>query len=137
MHISLFIPLSMLKHWLPLWVHWNMPTYSSFKIFKYDGTSLNILWKNMKYANVFVLTNTSKYGYLCWQRIYAEIRSYSHWTWNGRNVVYFDQRMHTCARVPMAENDQKHSKMSKKVPFSSCVWEAYKEKRRKKFFFFF
>ena len=41
-------------------------------------------------------------------------------------VVYFDQRTHACACVRMVENDQKHSKMSKKVPFSSCVREAYK-----------
>ena len=36
-------------------------------------------------------------------------------------VVYFD----------MVENDQKHSKMSKKVPFSSCTREAHEEKRKK------
>ena len=35
-----------------------------------------------------------------------------------------------------SQNDQKHFKISKKVPFSSCAQEAYKaykEKRRKKF----
>ena len=32
---------------------------------------------------------------------------------------------HAFACVRMVENDQKHSKMSKKVPFSSCVREAY------------
>ena len=30
-------------------------------------------------------------------------------------VVYFDQWMHACACVSMVENDQKHSKISKKV----------------------
>ena len=35
----------------------------------------------------------------------------------------------------MVENERNHSKMSKKVPFSSCVREAYKQKRRKKIVF--
>ena len=43
---------------------------------KYDDTSLNILWKNTKYAIVFLLANTSKYAYVCWQCIYMEIRLY-------------------------------------------------------------
>ena len=30
----------------------------------------------MKYTIVFVLTNTSKYAYVCYHRIYVEIRSY-------------------------------------------------------------
>ena len=30
----------------------------------------------MKYAIVFVLTNTSKYAYVCYHSIYAEISSY-------------------------------------------------------------
>ena len=30
----------------------------------------------MKYAIVFVLTSMSKYAYVCWLRIFAEIRSY-------------------------------------------------------------
>ena len=30
----------------------------------------------MKYAIVFVLTNTSKYAYVCYHRIHAELRSY-------------------------------------------------------------
>ena len=43
----------------------------------------------------------------------------------GRRAVYFDQLTHACARVRMVENDEKHSKMSKKVPFSSCTREAH------------
>ena len=49
-------------------------------------------------------------------------------------VVYFDQPTHACACVRMVENDQNHSKMTKKVPFLSCVREAYEQKRRKKSF---
>ena len=41
------------------------------------------------------------------------------------------QPANACLR--MVENDQKHLKMSKKVPFSSCTREALDEKRRKKF----
>ena len=40
-------------------------------------------------------------------------------------VVYFDQQMHACACVRIVENDQKHWKMKKKVPFPSCVLEAH------------
>ena len=47
-----------------------------FKIIKYDDTSLNVLWKNTKYAIPIVLTNTSTYACVCWQNIYLEIRSY-------------------------------------------------------------
>ena len=32
--------------------------------------------KNIKYAYIFVFTNTYKYAHLCWQRIYAKIHSY-------------------------------------------------------------
>ena len=32
--------------------------------------------KNPKYVNVFVLTNTFKYAFVCWLRIYTEIRPY-------------------------------------------------------------
>ena len=48
-------------------------------------------------------------------------------------VVYFDQRTHACACVRMVENDKKHKKMMKKVPFGSCTREAREEKGRKKF----
>ena len=41
------------------------------------------------------------------------------------HVVYFNQLRHACTCVCMVENDQNHSKMSKKVPFSSCAWEAH------------
>ena len=41
------------------------------------------------------------------------------------SVVYFDQQKHACACVCMVEHDKKHSKMMKKVPFSSCTWEAH------------
>ena len=41
--------------------------------------------------------------------------------------------MHACACVRMVENDQKVSKISKKVLFSSCVREAYEEKLGKFF----
>ena len=43
----------------------------------------------------------------------------------GTIVVYFNQQTHACTCVRMVENDQKHSKMSKKVPFSSCAREAH------------
>ena len=36
-------------------------------------------------------------------------------------VVYFDQRAHACTCVCMVENDLKHLKMNKKVPFSSSA----------------
>ena len=35
-----------------------------------------MLWKNMKYTIVFVLTNTSKYACVCYHCIYAGICSY-------------------------------------------------------------
>ena len=41
------------------------------------------------------------------------------------HVVYFNQQTHTCACVRMVKNDKKHSKMSKKVLFSSCAREAH------------
>ena len=56
----------------------------------------------------------------------------------GTPVVYFDQRTHACACVRMVENDQNHCKMSEKVPFSSCVREAYERltnKNEEKSFF--
>ena len=37
--------------------------------------------------------------------------------------MYFDQQMHACAC--MVENDKKHWKMMKKVPFPSCAREAH------------
>ena len=47
-------------------------------------------------------------------------------TWDEKKnciyVVYFDQQTHAWACVRMVENNKKHSKMMKKVPFSSCVW---------------
>ena len=55
-------------------------------------------------------------------------------------VVYFDQRKHACACVRMVENVQKHLKMSKKVPFSSCARDAHvrltkkNEEKQKKLF---
>ena len=49
---------------------------------------------------------------------------------NTTFVVYFDQRTHACACVRMVENDQNHSKMSKRVLFSSCVREAYERLTR-------
>ena len=39
--------------------------------------------------------------------------------------------MHACACARSVENNQKHSKISKKVPFSSCTREAHEEKQRK------
>ena len=39
-------------------------------------TRIFIFSKNMKDIIVFVLTNMSKYAYVRYQRIYAEIRSY-------------------------------------------------------------
>ena len=39
-------------------------------------------------------------------------------------VVYFDQGMHVCACVHMVENDEKHWKMMKEVPFPSWAQEA-------------
>ena len=47
------------------------------------------------------------------------------------NVVYFDQQTHACAYVCMVENNQKHSKVSKKVLFSSCTQEAHVRLTRK------
>ena len=41
-------------------------------------------------------------------------------------VVYFDQQTHACACIRMVENDQKHSKMSKKYLFH----HAYKRQPR-------
>ena len=40
-------------------------------------------------------------------------------------VVYFDQQTHAWACIGMVEIDEKHSKIMKKVPFSSCVLEAH------------
>ena len=37
--------------------------------------------------------------------------------------------MHACACSCMVKNNQKHLRMSKKVPFSSCTQEAQEEKR--------
>ena len=48
-------------------------------------------------------------------------------------VVCFDQRMHACSCICMVENNEKHSKIMKKIPFSSCTWEAHVVKLRKKF----
>ena len=47
-------------------------TGGDINMLNYDDTS-NIFGK---YAIILVLTNTSKYANLCWQRIYAERRSY-------------------------------------------------------------
>ena len=49
-------------------------------------------------------------------------------------VVYFGQRTHACACVCMVENNQKHSKMTKKYFFimnTRGLQEAYVEKWRK------
>ena len=40
--------------------------------------------------------------------------------------MYFDQQTHACACICMVKNDKKHLKIMKKVPFSSCAWEAHK-----------
>ena len=48
-------------------------------------------------------------------------------------VVNFTQQTHACACVRMVQNNWKHPKISKKVPFSSCAQEAHEEKRKKKF----
>ena len=68
-------------------------------------------------ANIFRCKNVSKNNNL--------LEKYCPTTHYKSIVVYFDQRMHACACVCMVENDQKHSKMSKKVPFSSCTQEAH------------
>ena len=39
-------------------------------------------------------------------------------------VVYFDQRMHACARICMVENDQKHSKIRHFWSFSTMRTHA-------------
>ena len=44
---------------------------------------------------------------------------------NNSVVVYFDKRTHACTYVCMVENNKKHSKIMKKVPFSSCIQEAH------------
>ena len=43
----------------------------------------------------------------------------------GQDVVYFDQWTHAWACVCMFENNEKHLKIMKKVPFPSCVLEAH------------
>ena len=49
----------------------------------------------------------------------------------GVIVVYFDQQTHACACVRMVENDQKHKKIMKKVPFCSCTPEAHERLTKK------
>ena len=39
--------------------------------------------------------------------------------------MFFDQQMHACACICMFKNDQKHLKIIKKLPFSSCIPEAH------------
>ena len=41
------------------------------------------------------------------------------------NAIYFDQQTHACTCVHMVENDEKISKIMKKVPYPSCVPEAH------------
>ena len=47
------------------------------------------------------------------------------------SVVYLDQHMHACACVRMIENDKKHLKLIKKVPFASCAPEAHVRRMKK------
>ena len=47
-------------------------------------------------------------------------------------VVYFDQQMHACACISMVENNEKHSKMMKKLPFPSCAREAHVRRMKNK-----
>ena len=47
-------------------------------------------------------------------------------------VVYFDQQMHACACVRMVENDQKHSKMSKKSIFFIISTRSSRKARQEK-----
>ena len=42
-----------------------------------------------------------------------------------KSVLYLDQWTHACACIRMVENDQKHLKISKKVPIISCTREAH------------
>ena len=59
------------------WTIWKSPDFEWFKFkLKLVESFLYVLCKNMKYANVFVFTKTPKYAYVCWLRIYAEIRPY-------------------------------------------------------------
>ena len=44
---------------------------------------------------------------------------------NNMSVVYFNQQTHACTCVRMVNNNEKHWKMMKKVPFPSCAQEAH------------
>ena len=68
-----------LVHYWGLHIHINFTQYikqylNSHKQ-EYVASSYTYL-KNPKYANVFVLTNTFKYAFVCCQRIYEKICSY-------------------------------------------------------------
>ena len=57
----------------------NTPKYAYLDVLQKDEYVTPFLYvfvKNPKYVNVFVLTNTFKYAYVCWLRIYTEIRPY-------------------------------------------------------------
>ena len=80
-------------------------------------------------------------GFSCWialQRIFClQFQIYDKQDWLkpisrlSQTVVYFDQQTHACACICMVENDEKHWKMMKKVPFLSCAREAHVRSMKK------